>query len=122
MANTILVNKYKDADRFGEPAQVIEMTLDTPKKMRVAEMHFVIKEGGRASVSLAFGTQTGMAELTSDFIKTYEPKTLVNQVSNEQEMKAMYRVGMRITEDSKCFNLKQSLEKLKERQSLLMSL
>lgn len=118
--NTILVNRYKDADTFGEPAEVIEMTLDTSKKMNVAEMHFVVKEGNRCSVSLARGTQTGMAELTADFINSYHPQTLVNQVSNESEMKAMYRAGLRIPRRPKNLNLKQSLEALKERQSILM--
>jgi hypothetical protein len=122
MTNNILVNRYTDTHRFGEKAEVIEMTLDTPKKMAVAEMHFVIKSGDRCSVSLASGTQAGMAELTADFIKSYRPATLVNQVSNEGEMKAMYRAGLRIPRRPKNLNLKQSLEALVERSSIMMVL
>lgn len=123
--NTILVNRYK-SDNFGEKgATVIEMKLDTPKKMNVAEMHFVIKEGNNCSVSLSRGTQSGMVELTADFIKTYQPETLVNQVSNEAEMKAMYRAGLKVPtpNHSKYLHLKldQALKELAKRGSVMVS-
>lgn len=127
MTNNILINQYKDAETYGEPAKVIEMTLDTPKRANVAEMHFVIKEGGRCSVSLSRGTQAGMAELTTDFINVYSPKTLVNQVSSVSELKAMYRAGLRLPMyvgnfSKKYMNLKESLEYLAKKQSVMMIL
>lgn len=118
----ILINRYEDNVRFGEKAQVVEMTLDTAKKMNVARMDFVIREGNRCSVSNSYGVLPGMASLTKDFITTQKPLTLVNQVSNETEMRAMFRAGLRIPGAPKDLTLKDSLVRLAERRSVMMSL
>lgn len=120
LTNHILINRYT-SNNFGEPnAKVIEMRYDTPKRINAAKMDFVVKSGNRCSVSLSMGTITGMAELTRDFINSQKPAELVNQVSNSDEMKAMFRAGLRIYDGERTLPLSKSLEALVARGSILM--
>lgn len=120
----ILVNKYEDNERFGEPAFVVEMTVDVGNQLAMAGVDFVIKAGRRCSVSMAYGTQTGMTLLTKEFIKQYKPAVLVNQVSKASELKAMYRAGLRIPNDlyNRYTSIEKSLDVLNRCRSVTMYL
>lgn len=123
MTNVVMIrNEYK-SDNFGEAgATVKELLYADPKcnKQPSARMDFVIKSGDRCSVSLSMGTQIGMTELVKHFIKYHRPASLVNQVSNEAEMKAMYKAGLRVSKGKEVLNLPKSLEALKQSGSLMM--
>jgi hypothetical protein len=110
-----LIRTYQ-SNNFGEDgATVVEM------RTAHAGMDFVIKQGNRCSVSMAMGTGKGMTYITKAFIEIYQPETLVNQVSNRIEMRAMYTAGLEIPRRPK-LNLKKTMAEFNERRSVMVSM
>lgn len=109
------------SDNFGEKnARVVTVQTST------AHMDFVIKEGNHCSVSLSMGKGRELKELTKAFLERHNVATLVNQVSREVELRAMYACGFRMPRATcpnkkDINNVEETIAIMHERSSVLMA-
>lgn len=87
--------QVRKSDNFGdETVEVVELKFYRRDRV-IAHMDFVLRPNGRSSVCGSGGTLSGLTHVLHHFIKTYEPKSLLDQVYTTAELKAAYRAGLR---------------------------